>query len=321
MVRLKDLAVKVTDRFFLDPRTIQEKPGWNVRCEGPELDAHIRQLADSIKEIGVQQPLTVYMEDGVPFLSDGHCRLRAVMLAISEGAEIEAVATQIEERGTNEADRVLGMITRNSGRGLTPLELSNVVKRLIAFNWDVARIAAKAGFSTTYVERLLDFQEAPAAVIEMVQQGQVAVSVAVDVMKKNGAEAVEVLKEAVEVGKGRATPKHVKKVVLKKAMEAAGDEDPEIGPEVDGLGDGEPEGEEDGLAGGASSPRLAPVPATSTPSPKAASPAPKKGSAKQTDWNKVGPEMKKHLEEIMGATDPIPAIKKMVRFYQKTFEA
>ncbi len=213
MARLKDLAVGTKDLFMLAPEIIQEEPGWNVRRATPDLEAHIRQLADSIREIGVQEPVTVYLKGEIPVLTNGHCRLAAVRLAISEGAEIKAIPARAEERYANDADRVLGMITRNSGRPLAPLEQAEVLKRLLSFGWSEAEVAKKTGWSITHVKNLLLLVAAPEKVRGMVAQGTVSARHAVETLRKEGESAQGVLAQAVATaqaaGAKRATAKHM----------------------------------------------------------------------------------------------------------------
>ena len=214
MARLKDIANGVKDLYMLSPGIIIEEPGWNVRQDGPDLDAHIRQLADSIKENGVKEPLTVYMRGDSPVLTNGHCRLMAVRLAISEGAEIISIPCRVEERTANDADRVLSMITRNSGKPLTSLEQSAVITRLMAFGWSASQIASKCGFSVSHVNDLVALAGAPVAVTQMVAAGDVSATTAVKVIRKHKEKATDVLQEgkvaAVAAGKTRVTDKHVK---------------------------------------------------------------------------------------------------------------
>lgn len=211
--RLKDLALGTKDLFMLNPAIIQEEPGWNVRQPSAELEMHIRQLADSIKEIGVLEPVTVYLKDGSPVLTNGHCRLMAVRLAIAEGAEIKAIPARAEERYANDADRVLGMLTRNSGKPLTSLEQAEVVKRLLAFGWAEGEIAKKTGYSVTHIANLLRLAAAPAQITEMVRNGEVSARQAVKTIRKEGEGAADVLGAALakarEAGKSKATGKHV----------------------------------------------------------------------------------------------------------------
>ena len=216
MARLQDLAVGRKDLYMLDPRIMQTRPGWNGRNESPEVVAHIRRMADAMKEngVGAFPPVVVNMEGDIPYLDDGHCRHAAALLAISEGAEIRAIAARAEEKGTNDAERVLGILTRNSGLPLAPMEQSGIVKRLLAFGWGEREIAKKTGFSLTHINNLLTLSSAPEAVKDIVRNGEVSASTAINqVRKEGGSKAAESLKTAINTakaaGKGRATAKHL----------------------------------------------------------------------------------------------------------------
>ena len=244
MARLQDLAVGRKDLYMLDPRIIQEQDGWNARIEGAELDAHIRRMADAMKEngIGAFPPVVVYLENDLPYLTDGYCRRRAALLAISEGADIKAIPARAEEKGANDADRVLGILTRNSGLPLTSLEQASVIKRLLGYGWGEAEIAKKTGFSITHINNFLQLAAMPEGVKEMVKNGEVSAKTAVEQVRKEGGEkAKETLQTAVETakaaGKTKATAKHLPKgpsmstdwkkwgPKLRKALEAIRDSD------------------------------------------------------------------------------------------------
>lgn len=221
MARLQDMASGRKDLYLLDPSIIREDGGWNERDNNDELKAHIRQLADSIKEIGVQQPLTVYLRDGVPIITDGHCRLMAARLAISEGAEIKSIPCRNEERTSNEADRTLSMLTRNSGKPLTSLEASRVIKRLIGFGWVISDISRKTGYTTSHIYNLITLASSPVEIQKMVSDGEISATLATETVKKQGeTEAVETLKSAVkkagDSGKKKATKKHIEPGATKK---------------------------------------------------------------------------------------------------------
>jgi ParB-like chromosome segregation protein Spo0J len=218
---IKDLIVGRSDLYRVDPNILNEDPGWNARRQRPDLDTHIRMLADSIKEVGVKETLTCYIKDDVLFVTDGHCRLRATMLAISEGCEIKSVPMKLEDRYSNEADRTLSMITRNSGLPLTQLEIADVVKRLLAFGWEMNQIAAKTGFSISHINNMLNLSSAPEEIVKMVQDGEVSATLAQKIVREKGsAEAVEVLKSAVDTskkaGKKKTTEKDLNSVKEKK---------------------------------------------------------------------------------------------------------
>lgn len=213
---IKDIAVKRGNLLYFRPEQITIVDGWNCRVyDTPENVAADAELKESIRENGVLEPLAVYMKDGKVCLSNGHRRLRQVMALIAEGVEIESVKAIVEERGTNEADHVLSQITRNSGKPLTPYEQGLVFKRLIGFGWDETQIAKKTGFSRTHVANMLNLQEAPVEVQEMVKDGTVSASLASKVVRDapNVEAAKETLREALGVatdgGKTRVTEKHV----------------------------------------------------------------------------------------------------------------
>lgn len=212
---LKGLAKGRSDIFHLDPRSLRVKDGWNSRsADDPDNKEHIECLARSIAEIGVQEPLTVFRENGVIYVSDGHCRLSATLLAIARGAEIVSVPVKTEGRGASEVDFVLSQITRNSGKPLTPFEQGHVYKRLLAYGWGVADVAKRAGKSESHVNACLDLQGAPQQIRNLVATGAVAPSLAMKVLKgRTPEEATATLNDAVDTahqqGKARATAQHI----------------------------------------------------------------------------------------------------------------
>lgn len=198
----------------IDPRIIVEEPGWNQRAETPALAEHIASLAGSIRALGVQEPLTAYMKGDDVVLVNGHCRLAAVRSLLESGEEILTVPVRVEPHTANDADRVLSMVTRNSGKPLEPMEVAAVFKRLIAFGWDVAQIAEKTGRSENRVAELLRLNSAPEEVKIMVKRGEISATTAVRVLRKSGEkEGTAIITKAVASakadGKTKATPKHL----------------------------------------------------------------------------------------------------------------
>ena len=217
---LKNIATNRSDLFNLNPYLIVAKDGWNSRdMRDPENQAHITQLARSIAEVGVQEPLTIWMDEGKPTLTDGHCRLLATFVAIEEyGAEIRSVPVKTEPRGNNEVDRLFSQGLRNSGKRLSPLEQGQLYKRLLAFGSSEAEIARRMGVQQIQVSRYLDLVGAPEAMQTMVATGAVSATLALQTMGDQGAEkATEVLTQAVTVakerGKAKATLSTVTEVV------------------------------------------------------------------------------------------------------------
>lgn len=191
------------DSYPVDPRALKIDPAYNVRdMQDPETIAHVRWLADSIKENGVKVPLEVRLDGEDIFVVAGHCRHAGTMLAISEGAEIATVMVIPEPKGTNEVERTLNLVTSNSGKALTPLAIAEVVRRLLAFGWTNEAIAKRLGWkSVATVDNAVTLLGASPDVKEMVRSGAVSASTASKVVKKEGSKAGETLKAAAVNGK------------------------------------------------------------------------------------------------------------------------
>lgn len=215
---IRDLSQGNRNIWNLDPHLILMKPGWNPRDEDDRLKAHIETITASIRAIGFDQskPLTVYLSgDGHYAISDGHCRLRAVLAAIEQGAEIATVPVVLEARGINEADRVAGILTRNSGLNLSPIEQGRVYKRLAGFGWDEKRIAATSGKPLASVRQIFDLMEAEPDTQAAVIAGEVSVTAVAGAVREHGPEkAKRVVAKAVAAakanGKSKATTGNVR---------------------------------------------------------------------------------------------------------------
>lgn len=208
-VRLKDISEGRSDLFKLAPKDINRDPKWNERDHNEKHKEHIEELAISIAELGVLQPVTVCMKDGKVWLTDGFCRMEAVDLAISRGADIKTVKAQVEERHSNEADHVLTMLTRNSGKPFTASEQARVVKRLLGFGWTEEEIRKKTGRSTTHMKNLEMINGAPEDVKQLLADGKVSLRLTLKLLREKGSKAGEAIKKEVEKaaakGKGKAT--------------------------------------------------------------------------------------------------------------------
>lgn len=204
-----------SDIHRVDPRKLCIKEGWNSRQDNdPANIEHIDQLAQSIAQIGVREPLTVFWEDGQAWVVDGHCRLKASIRAIEHyKAELKTIPVKTEERYASEADRVLSQLVRNSGKPLTILEQGKVYKRLLDLGWKQQDIAKRVGLTPGRISQILEAQTLPEPAQEMVRKGEISVGMAVATVKQmegNSKAAVEKLQSAVAVanikGRKRAMP-------------------------------------------------------------------------------------------------------------------
>jgi len=214
---LKNFAAGRSDLLQIDPRIIKVDPGFNARdFSTPENAQHVEWLMSSIIENGVKEPLTVRLHQGEVILVNGESRLRAALKAIEAGNDIKTVPCQADDRYANDADRTAELITRNSGKPLTPLEQASVCKRLLNFGWAQTQIAKKIACTDSYVSHLLSLTALPEEAKAMIRSGEVSASNALSTVKADGeADGVAALKTAVEKakasGKKKATARTIKK--------------------------------------------------------------------------------------------------------------
>jgi len=219
MKTIRELSRGKRDIWQLDPRVLKTKPGWNPRDETEQLKQHIATIAASIVAVGYDaaKPLTVYQDGDDYFISDGHCRLRAVLGAIKAGTPIETVPVVLESRGINEEARVAGILTRNNGLRLEPLEQGRVYLRLQGFGWTDKKIAETSGMSISHVKQIFELMAATPEAQAMVKAGDVSATTVAAATKKHGpARAAKVIRQAVESakssGKSKATHRAVERV-------------------------------------------------------------------------------------------------------------
>src|SRR5690606_34820742 len=138
-------------------------------------------------------------------------RHEAVLLAISEGAQIEAVPVVFAPKTLSLEDMTVGLVCANNGRPLTTYETAIVVKRLANMGFDEDAIASKLGFTTTHVGGLMLLASAPRESGSLVIAGKVSATFAISERWKHGpAKALDELNKAVALaeagGKKKATP-------------------------------------------------------------------------------------------------------------------
>lgn len=206
----------VADVYMVRLEAIRIREGFNAaRNADPEHEMQVRELADSMKANGFyrHKPLVVFASaDGFLYPSDGHSRYEAVLLANSEGAGIESVPVINEMKGMTEDDRIVGLITNNNGKRLTPLGEAMVIKQLFGRGMDEKEIARRLGFKVRKVSDLLALVAAPSTIVSMVAQGEVSATEAVKALKKKDAVVTlqDGLKKAKAEGKTKVTAQHMK---------------------------------------------------------------------------------------------------------------
>ena len=267
-INLKKIAVARKDLNYLNPDDIHFDKKWNERnLDRPEVKAHIEALALSISKIGILQPLTAVTRDGLITLTDGFCRMEAVKIAIKKyKADIKAIPVLLEERGTNDADHTLSMLSRNEGLAFTFSEQARVVKRLLAFKWSKNDIAAKSCRSLTHIDNCI-------MLLESDPKGEVMKLL--DSNKVSARLALEIIRECKAKDKITTVPDMIKKAVVTASEKGKT------------------------MATKRTAPKPS-APASVTTTPPATTSATDKADEpeKKIAWAKHGPEFMKLLEEL-----------------------
>lgn len=202
---IRALSTGRGDLYTVPLNMIKIREGFNdVREVDPDYPEHLDLLAQSMAAEGFKQDKPVVgfpSDDGFAYLTDGHTRFKAAKLANEKyGASIEAIPFKVEAKGTNDEDRIFGLVTNNNGRNLTPMGEALVVKQLIGRGVTEKEISRRLpGFTSTKIDRLLTLLSADIEVRDMVQSGQVSATLAINVVKAEGVGATDILKEGVAV--------------------------------------------------------------------------------------------------------------------------
>lgn len=183
----------------------------------------IEELMLSIIENGIRNPLKGYLKDGKVMLREGFRRMRAVKMALEKGKPIERVPVIIEDRPMSEEERTLEFLINNDGKPFTMLEQSEVIRRLLNFEWKVTDIVKKTGKARGYIENLILLAKAPVKVQNFIKEGKISAHAVIQIMqavKGDPEKAVKEIENAIqaakESGKAKATPKHVATNQVKK---------------------------------------------------------------------------------------------------------
>ena len=219
--RVSKETVTRGDSFFVDPLSLKEEDGFNVR-DYEELTEHIEGFVQSYIDGKYVPPIVVIVRAGEIIVRDGHCRRLALLEAINNrGAEIKRV--QVIQFTGDEIDQSVLVLNSNDGKPLSQIEKSLIYLRLARWGLSVAEIAKKVNKTEPHVKQLLALQDLPVEIKGMIKNDEISATFASECLNEYGNDAVQVIKEAkkeaAEKGKTKVTKSTVKKSPrLKKEM-------------------------------------------------------------------------------------------------------
>lgn len=180
----------------------------------------LQQLADSIKENGVIQPLHVFSKPGdeVLYIMDGHRRFKAAKLATTDGWKGELPVIKWGRSVPTEEEKTLAIITHNGGKPLNLLEEGTVYATLLKLGMSNSEISRKVGKSVTHVISCAGLTDLNVKLIDKIKNGVVTATMVMDELKRfDQDELNELIDQAVETeGKPKVTRKHLSKITTKR---------------------------------------------------------------------------------------------------------
>lgn len=188
---------------MMAPDRLRVIPGFNVRVhDTDEYQSEIQNLKQSIMAEGFYstKPLAGYVgKDGdadVIYVTDGHRRLEALTAAIADGAEITSVPVILKEGKTDMVSLTVALLKENTGKPLTMLETSIIVKRLLKHGLSEDLIAERLGMTKRMVQDYLILIAAPKSIRNFVRANKIS-----------GTEAVRILRAEVDPKNPKDTKK------------------------------------------------------------------------------------------------------------------
>lgn len=199
-------GAKLQKTFLLPVDVLVVDHDENIRHE---LDMeHAMRFAHSYKEGKEVPPVYVKMVDGMPHLIEGYHRVTGFMEAQKDDPDLMCI--ECKEFKGDDVERLLFMMDSSDGKPTTFLEKAEAMNKLNKdFNMNAAAIAKRQGVSHTDVQNKILLAESPEELKQMVIDGKVSATMAVEYITKHGKDALKRLEfdleRALNKGKTKVT--------------------------------------------------------------------------------------------------------------------
>ncbi len=217
----KEMKVGRRDLLMIGPEQIKIEEGHNLRKDF----GGIQELTNSIKARGLLQPLRVRRQNGNFVLIAGERRLRSVLLANKQGAQIEQVPCILADRHANEGDWTLETLLENAHRkDLNPIEEAEGFRRLFSWGWIEGKIAQEYGCSDMHVKNRLALLEASPKAQKALKDGAVSMSAVLEAIRRfpdSREEQDAAIADAIKASNGKpASTRSVRKAAADRGSSA-----------------------------------------------------------------------------------------------------
>ena len=153
-----------------------EISGFNPRKKISENE--LRELADSIRQVGILQPILVRTKDEKFEIVCGERRFKACQMA-----KLKTIPVIIRELSDDESLEIA--ITENLIRvDVSPIEEATAYKRLAdTGNYDVASLALRFGKSEAYIRNRMKLNDLTEDILQFVNEERISISIALELCK------------------------------------------------------------------------------------------------------------------------------------------
>lgn len=153
-------------------------PQFNIRTDYGDLED-----LSSIESEGVKTPLRGWRKGGKYYITEGHRRYAKLAQLFEKDGVDRKVPFMLEPQKYTDADRIMDMLSLNTGKQLTPLEQAEGIIRLKnGYGKSEADIARTLGKSRAYINRLAEFSKATPEIRQAVLDKTISATTAVDLI-------------------------------------------------------------------------------------------------------------------------------------------
>ena len=186
----------------IKPGQLTVEPGFNIRDAGfstyfelPDVRNHIESISAAYKNGRHVDPIVVEIVDGAYLIRQGHCRHKALLKAISQGADIETI-TVIVLNGS-EGEMYLQNISGNSGLKLNIVAMGlGCNEMLVRFGYTKQDLAIRLNKSITAINNFLNVHNLPSELKEMIIRNEVSYTFCLKMYAEHKGEVLSVIKDA-----------------------------------------------------------------------------------------------------------------------------
>jgi len=186
--------------FFVDSRRLIIDEDYIEREDFGDIGAIVKWIeANGLRKLN---PLRCYKKGENWVIIRGHRRHRAIKeIEVKTGA-LQMVPIFVANKGESLEQRYFEQATENDSKAYTPWEKAKVLKKARSFGWSEEKMIEESGWSDVYVRRLLSLADAPQKLINLVREGTVSGTYAMDVI----AEGPESVQELIAKGEANLLP-------------------------------------------------------------------------------------------------------------------